>query len=107
MKTKYEMFIVNRWAAWHYMPFAQAAKYVGGELIDAHGDWAKVAGMGKRIRIARGMLNLSQRELAHKLKVTQPAVVHWERGQQYPTAPNIIDLARVLSLSYTLLLEGP
>lgn len=66
-----------------------------------------VAGMGKRIRIARGMLNLSQRELAHKLKVTQPAVVHWERGQQYPTAPNIIDLARVLSLSYTLLLEGP
>lgn len=43
MKTKYEMFIVNRWAAWRYMPFAQAAKYVGGELIDAHGDWAKAA----------------------------------------------------------------
>lgn len=66
-----------------------------------------VAGMGKRIKIARGMLNLSQRELAHKLKVTHPVLVRWERSQRYPTVPHLINLARVLSLSYTLLLEGP
>lgn len=44
-----------------------------------------VNGLGRRIAEARGKAKLSQRELARRIGVSQPAVAQWETGRDKKT----------------------
>lgn len=47
---------------------------------------------------------LSQAQLAQKIKTSQSAVAKWELGQREPTAGNIVALARFFNVSSDFLL---
>lgn len=51
------------------------------------------------IRQKREAINLSQADLAVKLRVTRTAVVNWETGVALPRTRQLPDLARVLGCS--------
>ena len=48
------------------------------------------------IRKHREACNLSQKELADMLNVTQAAVSHWETGRRVPDANDLIAIAKAL-----------
>lgn len=50
----------------------------------------------RRLRIAHG---LTQRGLAHHLKVSVQAVSKWERGYAYPDLTLIVPIARLFSVT--------
>ena len=50
----------------------------------------------RRLRIAHG---LTQRGLAHHLRVSTQAVSKWERGRAYPDLTLIVPIARLFSVS--------
>ena len=54
---------------------------------------------GRYIREKRTNLNLSQRELAEKLFVTESAVSKWERGVSYPDITLVTPLCETLGIS--------
>lgn len=54
---------------------------------------------GSFIRIKRTEKNLSQKDLAEMLFVTEGAVSKWERGISYPDITLIADICRVLEIS--------
>ena len=54
---------------------------------------------GSFIRIKRTEKNLSQKELAEMLFVTEGAVSKWERGVSYPDITLILDICRILDIS--------
>jgi transcriptional regulator with XRE-family HTH domain len=54
--------------------------------------------VGQRIRLARIKLGLTQKELAHKLKISQPSIAGWETGVNYPTAKNLLKLSEALKI---------
>ena len=51
---------------------------------------------GNAIKHLRWSLNLSQRELAEKLQVSQAAVAHWERGLKNPGRKNTKQIEELL-----------
>lgn len=59
---------------------------------------------GKRISLLRKEKNLTQKELAEKLHVTDKAVSKWERGLNYPDLSLLPILADVLETSISDLL---
>lgn len=71
-------------------------------MTDAHRS-ALVVEVGARIRAARTARDLSQRELAERLGVTQTAVSNWESGKRAVTVDSLIDLARVLRVDAAVL----
>lgn len=42
---------------------------------------------------------MTQEELAHKLRLRQAAITHWECGRRYPSLQNQKKLARLFGLS--------
>ena len=54
---------------------------------------------GSFIRIKRTEKNLSQKDLAEMLFVTEGAVSKWERGVSYPDITLISDICRALEIS--------
>jgi transcriptional regulator with XRE-family HTH domain len=48
------------------------------------------------IRKQREARNMSQKDLADMLNVTQAAVSHWETGRRVPDANDLIAIAKVL-----------
>jgi transcriptional regulator with XRE-family HTH domain len=62
--------------------------------------------MGKRIKIARQRLNMTQDELAGALGVTYQSVSQWERDLGGPGPERIPGLRRVLKVTYAWLMEG-
>lgn len=52
-----------------------------------------------KIKQLREAANMSQRELAARLRVSQVAVVNWERGIANPSWERAPELARVLGCS--------
>lgn len=58
------------------------------------------------IKKQRTNLNLTQKELANKLNVSNKTISRWETGSGYPDIEMIPQLARVLELSYEELLDG-
>jgi transcriptional regulator with XRE-family HTH domain len=52
-----------------------------------------------RIRRARQELGLSQQELADRVRVSQPTIVHWEQGTHTPRHLALARLADALSVS--------
>lgn len=55
--------------------------------------------LGKFIQTKRKQADLSQKEMAEKLFVTESAVSKWERGVSYPDISMIQGICEVLSIS--------
>jgi transcriptional regulator with XRE-family HTH domain len=60
---------------------------------------------GEVIRKYRKAMNLTQREVAHRLGVTTPAVNKWENGNSMPDISLLSPLARLLNISVDTLLS--
>ena len=54
----------------------------------------------------RNAINMSQRELADHLHITDKAVSKWERGLSFPDITILIPLAQILDVSLYDLLTG-
>ena len=54
----------------------------------------------------RKILNITQKELADKLHITDKAVSKWERGLSFPDISILIPLAEILHISLYDLLKG-
>ena len=63
------------------------------------------ASMGDLINSVRKAKNMTQKELADKLNVTDKAVSKWERGASYPDISTIPKLADILNVSSDELLR--
>lgn len=50
----------------------------------------------KHLKVLREKANLSVKELAIEMKVSQQAVGKWERGESYPRAEQLPKLATLL-----------
>lgn len=61
---------------------------------------------GTFITKLRGELDLTQRELADRIGVTDKAVSKWERGHGFPDVGILEDLAKELNVSVTELMSG-
>ncbi len=62
--------------------------------------------IGEFITITRKQKNMTQKELADILGVTDKAISKWERGAGYPDISTLKPLADVLGVTVTELLEG-
>ena len=62
--------------------------------------------IGRFIAEKRKSLNLTQQQLADKLKVSFQAVSKWENGTAYPNIESLKELATVLQVSVDELLTG-
>ena len=61
---------------------------------------------GKKIAELRKEKNLTQKELAKELHVTDKAVSKWERGLSLPDISILIPLSEILNVSLYDLLKG-
>ena len=57
------------------------------------------------LKILRKVKNLSQQELAEKLKVSFKTISHWEMGYSEPSLSLLIKLREILNVSYEELLD--
>ncbi len=62
--------------------------------------------IGEFIAILRKEHNLTQKQLADKLNLTDKAISKWERGMSYPDISMLEPLAEVLDVSILELLKG-
>lgn len=62
--------------------------------------------MGKRIRRARRMLDLTQEQLAEMAGVSTSFVGHIERGTRIPSAETLYKLCRVLEIAMEHAIAG-
>lgn len=62
--------------------------------------------IGQNIAELRKKKGLTQEELAEKMCVTAQAVSKWERDASYPDVTALSELAKVLGVSVTAILEG-
>lgn len=62
--------------------------------------------IGKRIRKIRKENNLSQKQLAKKLSVSQATVGHYEKNKRNPSIDNLIKLADIGNVSLDWLITG-
>jgi transcriptional regulator with XRE-family HTH domain len=63
--------------------------------------------MNRRIRDARQRLGLSQQELADRVRVSQPTIVHWEQGTHTPRHLALVRLADALGVTHDWLVGPP
>ncbi|MBP3701482.1 MAG: helix-turn-helix domain-containing protein [Lachnospiraceae bacterium] len=61
---------------------------------------------GKLIRMARIEKEITQRELAERIHVSNAAVSKWENGHGFPDISSLEGLAEVLGISITELIQG-
>ena len=66
---------------------------------------ANTVEIGNRIAKARKAANMTQAYVADKLNVSFQAVSLWERGETLPDAGNLINLAKLLNVSVSSLVE--
>ncbi len=62
--------------------------------------------IGKFISEKRKLKNLTQKELANKLHITDKAISKWERGLSLPDISVLIPLSEILNVSLYDLLKG-
>lgn len=60
--------------------------------------------IGNKIKDYRLKANISGKELAQKLNVTQPTLSNWERGLHYPDIPTLYNIAKIFNIKITDLL---
>lgn len=61
---------------------------------------------GQLISKKRKELNITQKNLASKLHITDKAISKWERGLSFPDISMLIPLSEVLNISLYDLLKG-
>lgn len=66
----------------------------------------EVTSIGLRIRQLRDRAGMSQRQLAKKLSITQPAVVAWEMERCQPRIKKLPAIAKALGVSVEELMFG-
>lgn len=62
--------------------------------------------LGKRIKIARERLKLTQKDVGDAFGITDAAVSQWERDKEKPDLDKISKLRGVLRVTYSWLLDG-
>ena len=62
--------------------------------------------MGKKLRLARTISNLTQEELAEKLSLTPEYVSQIERGISYDSVETLINICKTLNVNADFLLHG-
>ena len=62
--------------------------------------------MGKRIRLLRKQMNLTQEELAAQVGVSLSFMGHIERGTRQPSLDHLVRLSKALGVSTDFLLTG-
>ena len=62
--------------------------------------------MGKKLRLARTISNLTQEELAEKLSLTPEYVSQIERGISYGSVETLINICKTLNVNADFLLHG-
>ena len=55
-----------------------------------------VVGVCMKIRDLRKRANITQKELAKKMGISQQAVAKWEKGKSYPSIKRLSQLATIL-----------
>ena len=60
----------------------------------------------ERLKILRKQANLTQKELAEKIGISQPAYGDWERGVKKPTQDNLVKIAKIFNVSLDSLLDN-
>lgn len=73
------------------------AKEYGPDPIDVH--------VGKRLRLRRTLLGMSQEQLANAIGVTFQQVQKYERGSNRVSASRLYDVARVLGVNIAFFFE--
>ena len=73
------------------------AKEYGPDPVDVH--------VGKRLRLRRTLLNMSQEQLANAIGVTFQQVQKYERGSNRVSASRLFDVARVLGVEISFFFE--
>lgn len=73
------------------------AKEYGPDPIDIH--------VGKRLRLRRTLLSMSQEQLAAAVGVTFQQIQKYERGSNRVSASRLYDIARVLGVSISFFFE--
>ncbi len=61
--------------------------------------------IGKRIKLRREELHLSQEALAERLSTTRQTIYNWENEFSKPNSDNIQDLTKILNCTYDYLLN--
>ncbi|WP_066067947.1 helix-turn-helix domain-containing protein [Neobacillus soli] len=61
--------------------------------------------IGQTIKTAREMLNMSQKELAQKVRVGTQTIEKYESGESLPSTQTILKLSTVLDISASELIE--
>ncbi|BDR56030.1 helix-turn-helix domain-containing protein [Xylocopilactobacillus apis] len=59
----------------------------------------------KRLQNQRKLLNLTQKEVAENLHVTQQTISSWENGRSYPDLDSLINLSEMYQVSLDVLLK--
>lgn len=62
-------------------------------------------GIGKRIKEAREMRNLTQAQLADKIGITSSSITNYENGTSHPKEPILYNLMNVLSVDANFLFQ--
>ena len=62
--------------------------------------------IGKFIAELRKEKNMTQQDLANKMKITDRAISHWENGRSMPDAGIMLELCRVLDINVNELLSA-
>lgn len=58
----------------------------------------------ERLIIERKQNNLTQRDIANSLGITQPSYIRYENGKSEPTLENLVKLAEIFDVSVDYLL---
>ena len=61
--------------------------------------------LGKKIKIARVELDLTQTQLANKIKAKQKSISRYETGLSMPSIETLVKIAKVLKKSTAYFLE--
>lgn len=64
-----------------------------------------LAGFPKRLQIIRGIRQLTQAELAKKVKLQPAHISHFETGERLPCVKNLRSLCKTLNVSADYLLD--
>jgi len=62
--------------------------------------------LGDRIRLRRKTLQLTQKQLAQKVKVSHVAISQWEKEETLPRGENLLRLAEALGCAPAFLIDG-
>jgi transcriptional regulator with XRE-family HTH domain len=60
--------------------------------------------IGKKIKLRRSELDLTQEQLGEMIGVTKVSICNWEKGIKFPSTENLIEMSKVLNVSIDYLI---